>query len=103
MPGGPTDSVPDLKQSKTLPILPGPITIDPADPVVVEILSFICIQCGPIAHIFQKAGYPIPTHAEEEQAHVLLWFLALYRDHGKEWKLEGQKELNRLKSLLPKS
>jgi hypothetical protein len=81
---------------KTLPIISGTITIDPSDLEVQWILSRICLACGPIAHIFQRAGYPIPKHAEEEQAQVLLWMLAMYQQHGAGWKAEGDKQLRAL-------
>jgi hypothetical protein len=80
--------------SPTLPIIPGELHIDPADPEVQRILGTVCFIAGPIAHIFQKAGYPIPTHAEEEQAHILLWMLALYQKYGaQEWRAKGDEEL----------
>ena len=72
-----------------LPLTSGPITIDPSDPEVQWILSRTLLYCARYAHVFQKAGYPIPTHAEEEQMHILLWMLGLYRDHGTDWRKEG--------------
>ena len=75
-------------------LVTGPITIDPSDPVWLEILSFTCLDCSPIAHKLQAAGHPITHKAEHEQAHVLLWMLSLYRDHGHEWRREGAKQVN---------
>ena len=86
---------------QTLPIIKGSITIDPSDPEVIKILSMFTFQCGPIAHIFQKAGYPIPTHAEEEQAYVIAWCLALYQTHGNDWRKVGDETLKALKQSQP--
>lgn len=80
----------------TLPIIPGPITIDPADPEVITILSTLCFRAGPVASIFRKAGYPIPTHAEEEQAHVIAWQLAIYQKHGAYWRVKANEELKEI-------
>jgi hypothetical protein len=90
-----------MKETKTLPIIEGEITIDPKDPEVIKILSMLCLSCGPIAHIFQRAGYPIPTHAEEEQAHVMAWCLALYKQHGTEWRKVGDEQLKELNTATP--
>ncbi len=89
--------LPAVPCSPSLPLVTGPITIDPNDPEVLGILSKMCFTCGPIAHIFQKAGYPIPTHAEEEQAHIILWMLGLYRDHGDDWRTKGDAQLRAMK------
>ncbi len=75
-------------------LIRGTITLDPADAEVLEILSIVCITCGPIAHALRRGGYDIKTRAENEQGAVLLWMLSLYRDHGKAWRDEGQKLLN---------
>lgn len=80
------------------PLVTGLITIDPTDPEWTEILSTLCLTCGPIAHVFQKAGYDIRRRAEQEQGFVLMWLLSLYRDHGKEWRNEGQIKLNEIQS-----
>ncbi len=77
----------------SLPIVPGTIMLDPADPEILFILSKTCLSCGPMAHVFQRAGYPIPTHAEEEQAHILLWMLARYQQHGIGWRAKADDEL----------
>jgi len=85
--------------SLSLPIVPGPITIDPSDPEVQWILSKTCLSCGPMAHVFQRAGYPIPRHAEEEQAHVLLWMLSRYKQNGADWREKADDELRALKKV----
>lgn len=83
--------------SPSLPIVPGKITIDPADPEVQWILSKTCLSCSPMAHIFQRAGYPITKHAEEEQMHILLWMLARYQQHGIGWRELADDELRELR------
>lgn len=83
--------------SPSLPLVTGAITIDPADPEVLDILSKLAFVCAPIAHIFQRAGYPIPTHAEEEQGHIIMWMLGMYRDHGKDWRTKANVTLNALR------
>lgn len=79
------------------PLVTGPITIDPTDPEWLNILSFTCLDCGPMAHKLQAAGYPIDRKAEAEQAHVLMWMLSLYRDHGELWRVRGAQFLNALR------
>lgn len=81
---------------QTLPILKEKLAIDPTDPEVVWILSKTCLTCAPMAHIFQRAGYPIPRHAEEEQAHILLWMLGMYQKHGMEWRGYADNQLRDL-------
>lgn len=94
-----TDAKPQLAEANgsTLPIVPGPITIDPSDPEVQFILSKTCLFCARIAHVFQRAGYPIPQQAEDEQMHVLLWMLARYREHGNRWRAKCDEELRALR------
>lgn len=82
-----------MSEPKTLPIVPGKLTFDASDPEVQWILSRMIFTTGPIAHIFQKAGYPIPQHAEEEHAHVTLWMLARYQEHGADWRKKCDVEL----------
>lgn len=71
-----------MPPAPTLPLVEGPITIDPKDPEVHAILSLMIFRTGPLAHVLQGHGYPIPCRAEDEQLHVLLWLLGLHRDHG---------------------
>lgn len=92
-----------MSEPKTLPIVPGKITIDPADPEVQWILSLTCINCGPMAHIFQRAGWPIPRHAEEEQMHILLWLLGRYQEHGPDWRKKCDVELASLVHVATKA
>ena len=78
---------------KTLPIIDEKLSIDPKDPEILVILSTMCFRACPIAEVFRKGGYPIPTHAEEEQAHIIAWYLAMYQRHGKEWRVQANQEL----------
>lgn len=71
---------------KTLPIIDGLVTFDPKDAEVIKILGFICPRAGPMAELFRRAGYPIPRHAEEEQAHCIAWMLAMHQKHGRQWR-----------------
>ena len=57
-------------------------------------------MCGPIAHIFQKAGYDIPTHAEEEQAWVIMWMLSKYQEHGENWRAKADEEIKAVRDSL---
>ncbi len=91
------DGLGAVASSPSLPLVTGAITIDPADSEVLDILSKLSFVCAPIAHIFQRAGYPIPTHAEEEQGHIIMWMLGMYRDHGKEWRTKANATLNALR------
>lgn len=85
---------------KQIKLIKGPITVNPDDPEVMKIVSTPCFDASPIAHILQRAGYPIKTHAEEEQGFVILWMLSLYQEHGIKWRDEGQKILNSLKGAV---
>ena len=98
-----SETTPKPAEPRTLPIVPGKLTIDPSDPEVQWILSKTCLDCAPMAHIFQRAGYPIPTHAEEEQMHILLWMLARYQEHGAGWRGLADEELRTLRGPLPQS
>lgn len=74
-------------------LVTGCVTIDPADPEVLEVLGTVCFVAGPIAHVFQRAGYDVPKKAEAEQGAVILWMLSLKRDHGKDWREKGDEIL----------
>ncbi len=76
------------------PAVPCSLSFDPSDPEVMWILGRPCFVCGPIAHILQAGGHPIPKHAEEEQAAVIVWMLEKYQQHGREdWKRKADEEL----------
>lgn len=75
---------------------PSSLSFDPADPEILWILGRPCFQCGPIAHILQKAGHEIKARAEDEQAAVILWMIRKYQEHGADWKAKGDDELNEM-------
>jgi hypothetical protein len=69
-------------------ILPDELNVD-----LTDILGRPNFACGPIAQVLRKGGMAIPTHAEEEQAHVLFWLLGLYVAHGSDWRGEADRRL----------
>lgn len=77
---------------------PEKITFNPADPEVIWILSQLCFQLSPIAHILQAAGHPIEKHAEDEQAAVMIWMLQKYQEHGAEWRDKVNEELKAMRA-----
>lgn len=77
-----------------------PITFNPNDEEVQWILGRPAFMCGPIAHIFQAAGYKIKTRCEDEQAFVLTWMLRTYLKHGNEWRVQGDLELAGLRKEI---
>ena len=50
--------------------------------------------CGPLAHVFQAAGYDIPKKAEAEQAFIIHWLVKLVLQHGSEWRTVARIELD---------
>jgi hypothetical protein len=61
-----------------------------------EVLGLPNFRCGPIAHVFTKAGFTIAQKSEEEQAFVLHRYLGYALKHGKNWKGVAEAELQRL-------
>lgn len=98
--GDPTHPAPACWHCKRPIPAPDLITIDPKDPEVLTILSQLCFQVADIAHLMQAAGQPIKRKAEDEQAAVLLWMLTKLHQHGKDWRVEGDKELNALRAQV---
>lgn len=47
----------------------------------------------------EKAIYPCARKVEDEQAVALHFMLSMYLKHGKDWRVEGQKELDRIGEL----
>lgn len=84
-------------EPKPLPIIPGPLILDPQDPEVRWITGRTCLFCGGIAQVLRRLGHQIECRAEDEQSAVILWMLALYRDHGAGWKEAGTAYLKRAK------
>lgn len=54
-------------------------------PPLKQVLSFMNFRTGPIAHVFQAAGFPIPKKCEAEQAFVLDRMIRTVLQHGEEW------------------
>jgi hypothetical protein len=50
-------------------------------------------MCVPIFTALRRMGQEIPSKAEAEQAHSILWMLNLYFEHGDAWSEEGEKIL----------
>lgn len=57
----------------------------------------MCFQCGPIAHVLQSVGHPIPKKAEAEQASVMIWLIQKYQEHGDGWRGKVDAELAALR------
>ena len=53
---------------------------------LLEILGMVPWSTGPIAHVMRADGAPIRRKMEDEQAFVLHRLLALYAQHGAEWR-----------------
>lgn len=47
--------------------------------------TMLWISSG-IAHALRMDGEDIPTKAEDEQAHVIHWFIKLVLEHGEDWR-----------------
>lgn len=58
--------------------------------------SFYCCR---YAYILRRDGKDIPERAEHEQAAVIHWFLNLYLKHGKLWRDEVVKEIDRIEKI----
>ena len=57
--------------------------------------------CGPIAHLMKAAGVvDMRPKSEDEQAHVLLWLLRLYLEHGYAWANVASLEISNWQKLL---
>ncbi len=54
-------------------------------PELEHALGFMNFRTGPIAHIYQAAGYDIKSRAEPEQAFVLDRFIRAVIQHGEGW------------------
>ena len=59
-----------------------PQTMTPALEHVLGVMNF---RTCPIAHVFQKAGFAIPTKCEAEQAFVLDRMIRAVLTHGEGW------------------
>lgn len=68
---------------------------DEMTPAIRDALGVMIFQTGPIAHLLRETGDSIPPKAEEEQAHVLWWFLKMISEHGDNWRAEVGKEMDR--------
>jgi hypothetical protein len=55
-------------------------------PELVEVLSLMMWQTGPLAHALRSAGQEIPRKGEAEQAIVLHWLIGLALTHGPAWR-----------------
>lgn len=61
-----------------------------------NILGRPCFACGALAEILRCGGADIPHKAEYEQAHVLLWTLNAYLEHGDKWREVCEAEIKRI-------
>lgn len=58
-----------------------------------HVLSMMCFQLGPFAHIFRAAGADIKTRAEDEQAYCLHWLIKHVLLHGDAWADHAEADL----------
>ncbi|MFT0167541.1 hypothetical protein ACLKMY_00735 [Paraburkholderia mimosarum] len=95
---GPADNVRGARaalEAAPLPTYPDEIT-----PELREVLGWPNFRCGPVAHVFQAAGYDIAERAEDEQAFVLHWFVKLVLRHGADWWSVASDELSSLQERI---
>ena len=78
----------------------GNVTINPSDPEVQEILSTQCVTASQVAQIFRHRGHVIKHKIEAEQGIVIAWMLALYRDHGMNWREAGAEQLKEIQEWI---
>lgn len=72
--------------SATVGAVPPALAYPPAmTPTLEHVLGFMNFRTGPIAHVFQAAGFPIPTKCEAEQAFVLDRMIRAVLEHGDTW------------------
>jgi hypothetical protein len=68
------------------PAAPAPLIYPPElTPALAHILGFPNFRTGPIAHVFQQAGFKIATKCEAEQAFVLDRLIRAVLTHGEGW------------------
>lgn len=65
----------------------------PLDEDLIEILGRPNFTCIKLAELFRSAGVVIPRKAENEQAVVIHFMLKHYFEHGKDWHIHAQAEL----------
>ncbi|MDB5978691.1 MAG: hypothetical protein JWR07_5451 [Nevskia sp.] len=68
-----------------LPVEPQLIYPPTMTPLLAHVMGFPNFHTGPIAHVFQKAGFDIPTKCEAEQAFVLDRMIRAVLTHGEGW------------------
>ncbi|HYD58910.1 MAG TPA: hypothetical protein VEC35_01050 [Noviherbaspirillum sp.] len=69
-------------------------------PDLEEVLGWPNFRCGPVAHLFQAAGYDIKKKAESEQAFVLHWLASLVLKHGENWRDKASEKLRELQDQV---
>lgn len=73
-----------------------PWPMETMTPAVKEVLELLNFRTGPIAHVYQKAGFEMKHRCEEEQSFVLHRFLGFALKHKDNWKAVAEAELQRL-------
>lgn len=68
-----------------LPVEPQLVYPPTMTPTLKHVLGFPNFRTGPIAHVFQAAGFAIPTKCEAEQAFVLDRMIRAVLTHGEGW------------------
>jgi hypothetical protein len=81
-----TDLIAIVAQQVTLPFGEVPMLYPRTmTPALEHVLGFPNFRTSPIAHVFQKAGFSIPTKSEAEQAFVLDRMIRAVLTHGEGW------------------
>ncbi|MDE4918596.1 hypothetical protein ACUXAV_000695 [Cupriavidus metallidurans] len=79
--------------------LPYPTEITEA---LFDVLSLMLWHTGPIAHVLRAGGAEIKKRAEDEQAHVLHWFIQLAIQHGPAWRERATASINEIRAAVTK-
>lgn len=85
--------------TQELGTLPYPTEITEA---LFDVLSLMLWHTGPIAHVLRIGGAEIKKRAEDEQAHVLHWFIQLAIQHGPAWRERATASINEIRAAVAK-
>jgi hypothetical protein len=81
-----TDLIAIVAQQVTLPFGEVPMLYPQTmTPALEHVLGTMNFRTSPVAHVFQKAGFAIPTKCEAEQAFVLDRMIRAVLTHGEGW------------------
>ncbi|MBP2233114.1 hypothetical protein J2847_006449 [Azospirillum agricola] len=75
---------------------------DVMTPALHDALGVMNFQSGPVAHALRAGGADIKRRCEDEQAHVLHWFIQLALRHDEGWRKVVGDEMKRLANAARK-